>query len=74
MGALWKIPFNLADYRVLGAGIGLVAVLIGTLPHGGGGRVLAVTDVVWSGMTLPIAISTTLRHFLQQMLVEQDCH
>jgi hypothetical protein len=46
MGALWKIPFNLADYRVLGAGIGLVAVLIGTLPHGGGGRVLAVTDVV----------------------------
>jgi hypothetical protein len=62
MGVLWKIPFNLADCLILVAGPGLVAVLIGTLPHAGGGRVLAANH--GSGVTPPIAVESNLGTFL----------
>jgi len=56
MGALRKIPFNLADSRVLSAGTGLVVVLIGTLPLAGGGRVLRARDAVCSSVTPLIVV------------------
>lgn len=56
IGALRKIPFNLADCRVLSAGTGLVVVLTGTLPLAGGGRVLRATDTVCSSVTPLIVV------------------
>jgi len=61
-GALQKIPFTLADDRVLDAGPTLIAVLIGTLPHVGGGRVLAAN--LRCCVTPPITVRSGLGTFL----------